>query len=284
MDFRPISIDKFPVLKEYVYDVYELRNDDDEFVYTTIPNGIIGISIALEGESFRYNNRNWHRDAPVDIFGMIQQPRPIRISPNFREIAIGFKPYVLRSLIDEQMFTLSNGQNASCYDLFDHSLLNRLVEKLFHATSDQLLASAINDFIAELLKYSVIEKRIAHAVQKISLYNQISVKEVAEEVNLSTTSLRNHFKNHIGISPKELIRLYRVKSALNVLSLGKDDTSLTKLAYDLGYYDQAHFIHHFKDSIGLSPKEYIENGRLAFDFYNYKRWKGDSFGILSKIA
>ncbi len=35
-----------------------------------------------------------------------------------------------------------------------------------------------------------------------------------------------------------------------------EDTDLPKLALDLGYFDQAHFIKDFKMMIGISPGEY----------------------------
>ena len=37
------------------------------------------------------------------------------------------------------------------------------------------------------------------------------------------------------------------------------------LAQDLEYYDQAHFIHDFKDICGLAPSLYLKN---KSDFYN----------------
>jgi hypothetical protein len=31
--------------------------------------------------------------------------------------------------------------------------------------------------------------------------------------------------------------------------------------------------------MGLSPKQYFNNDKLAFDFYNSGRWEGDIFGV-----
>lgn len=36
----------------------------------------------------------------------------------------------------------------------------------------------------------------------------------------------------------------------------KQYTNLTALAYDAGYYDQAHFIKDFKEFVGISPKQF----------------------------
>lgn len=50
--------------------------------------------------------------------------------------------------------------------------------------------------------------------------------------------------------------------------LNKQFTSLTTLAYEGEYYDQAHFIKDFKEFTGLSPKEfYGSNLTMSSLFY-----------------
>jgi AraC-like DNA-binding protein len=41
--------------------------------------------------------------------------------------------------------------------------------------------------------------------------------------------------------------------------LSRKFTSLTALAYECEYYDQAHFIKDFKEFTGLTPKEFYGN-------------------------
>ena len=41
--------------------------------------------------------------------------------------------------------------------------------------------------------------------------------------------------------------------------VNKEFTSLTSVAYDGDYYDQAHFIKDFKEFTGVSPKNFYAN-------------------------
>lgn len=49
----------------------------------------------------------------------------------------------------------------------------------------------------------------------------------------------------------------------------KDFHSLTTLAYEGNYYDQAHFIKNFKIFTGVSPKKFFDDQlRLSTFFFN----------------
>jgi hypothetical protein len=61
-------------------------------------------------------------------------------------------------------------------------------------------------------------------------------------------------KKWFGQSVTGVIRLSRFVDA--VASLHEDGTSLTELAYRLGYFDQAHFIRSFREFAGMTPGGY----------------------------
>ena len=55
----------------------------------------------------------------------------------------------------------------------------------------------------------------------------------------------------VGITPTAFFSVYRFNKSLGlVLSSGH---RLTSIAYDCGYYDQAHFIKEFKKFTGITP-------------------------------
>ncbi|MNW05908.1 DNA-binding transcriptional activator FeaR [compost metagenome] len=64
------------------------------------------------------------------------------------------------------------------------------------------------------------------------------------------------FDQYIGVSPKWVIRLYRIQDAAERLDNGTYG-ELVGLAMDLGYHDQAHFSKDFKNVTGQTPEEYL---------------------------
>lgn len=265
-----------PFLCEYAFDLYEIRTKE-ECIYTTAPNGIIGLSIILEGHMQTYQKGKWSKAPTASIFGLIRQPQLIKISSNFREIAIGFRPYFLQLLLSENMSDLSGGHNTDAYTLFCRQEVDRLCDSLSKARSNACILPAVEHFIKSQLQLQRNDQRLYTAVHLISSLKTVKVEDLASRLNISSASLRNHFREKVGISPKKLIRLSRIREALhqNINSV----PSLTTLGYDLGYFDQAHFIHDFKTTIGLAPGKYFNNKELIFDFYNFGRWKGDKFGL-----
>jgi hypothetical protein len=57
---------------------------------------------------------------------------------------------------------------------------------------------------------------------------------------------------------------------------------LLKWPIYLNYFDQAHFFKDFKNSIGISPKQYFLNSQLSSDFSDFQHWCYDSFENIIK--
>ena len=81
--------------------------------------------------------------------------------------------------------------------------------------------------------------------------------DLAARVELSTRSLERLFQKYVGVSPKWIIRRYRVHEACERVASGAAP-SWSALAQELGYFDQAHFIRDFKSQVGRTPAQYAE--------------------------
>lgn len=81
----------------------------------------------------------------------------------------------------------------------------------------------------------------------------IEVSELSRQLGVSDRTIRNHFYDHIGCSPKEYLRIVKLKQIAIQLMHSKD--SLTHIAYDNNYFDQAHFIREVKNITGQSPSQ-----------------------------
>ncbi|WP_438444881.1 AraC family transcriptional regulator [Gorillibacterium sp. sgz5001074] len=87
------------------------------------------------------------------------------------------------------------------------------------------------------------------------------VEPLAERFHLSPRVLQRLFLKYVGVSPKWVIRRYRLLEVADRLVQGAPP-SWPDLAADLGYYDQSHFIRDFKSMVGHTPEEYIRMSTL----------------------
>jgi AraC-like DNA-binding protein len=81
------------------------------------------------------------------------------------------------------------------------------------------------------------------------------VDQVASRFFMSQKALQRLFQAYIGLGPKALICRYRLHDAADRLA-ADPGADLARLAAELGWSDQAHFTHDFKDLIGFPPSEY----------------------------
>ncbi|GCD96923.1 helix-turn-helix domain-containing protein [Embleya hyalina] len=84
------------------------------------------------------------------------------------------------------------------------------------------------------------------------------VSEVCRHSHLSTRSLQRLFRHYLGISPKWLLRQYRLQTAAARLAAGLPQR-WTEIAVDLGYFDESHFARDFTQIVGVTPSSYARN-------------------------
>jgi AraC-like DNA-binding protein len=68
-------------------------------------------------------------------------------------------------------------------------------------------------------------------------------------------SLQRLFRKYVGVSPKWVIRRYRLHEAAERLK-GSRPPPLAELATSLGYADQAHFAREFKQVTGRTARSF----------------------------
>jgi AraC-like DNA-binding protein len=81
-----------------------------------------------------------------------------------------------------------------------------------------------------------------------------SVNYMAEQLNLSPKYLSDLLRQETGKTALELIHLYVISEAKNMLVAG--ERSVSEIAYQLGFENPPYFSRLFKKEVGISPKEY----------------------------
>lgn len=88
------------------------------------------------------------------------------------------------------------------------------------------------------------------------------VEDIVSRFDLGKRTLQRIFRRYVGVSPKWVIRRYRLIEAAGRLANGKA-ANWSAMALNLGYFDQAHFINDFKALVGTSPAEYVRKASSA---------------------
>lgn len=126
------------------------------------------------------------------------------------------------------------------FALFEKLLLARLGEE----SSDQ----------------AVVEYGIAQISQH---YGTLSIKALSDDIGISQNHLGTQFKRVVGVSTKELARLYRFEHVLRSIDVTRS-VDWTRIAQQCGYYDQSHFNKDFAAFTGHSPTGYLHLRRRVF--------------------
>lgn len=141
--------------------------------------------------------------------------------------------------LEEQMLSAnSTAQRIRVFEKF-------FFKKICSVKTDHLLDSAITE-----INNGHLNGHIGH---------------LAKKLNLSTKQLTRKFSNKIGLNPKQLVRISRLKKAVNLFT---QSCNLTSVAHQIGYYDQSHFIKDFKEFVGSTPTEYLKKRHLLNNLFD----------------
>lgn len=87
--------------------------------------------------------------------------------------------------------------------------------------------------------------------------SELSVDELASELNLSRSTFYRKIKGLTGYSPNEYVRLYRIKQATQLIH--SDRYTLAEIADITGFGTQSYFSSIFKKHLGMTPSEYRQS-------------------------
>lgn len=84
-----------------------------------------------------------------------------------------------------------------------------------------------------------------------------TVDDLVARTGIGRRSLQRLFNEYVGVSPKWVIRRYRLHELVERSNSG-EEPDWSQLALELGYFDQAHLINDFRSITGYSPTRYQE--------------------------
>ncbi|MDH3245523.1 MAG: helix-turn-helix transcriptional regulator [Saprospiraceae bacterium] len=235
---------------------------------TIVPDGCIEM-IFHYGDFYKQYLESGESIIQPRCFVIGQLTRPLEIRPtgktgifSVRFHPGGFIPYATIPIKEME------NKAVPLETLFDRDG-EEISEKILTARTTHKRISLIEAFLTKHLTDNETKDRIIKStVETILTANgQLPIHQLSEQLNINRRQLERRFSSTIGLSPKQLSKIVRLQASLKML-LNKQFTSLTALAYEGQYYDQAHFIKDFKELTGFTPKEfYRDNFTMSAQFY-----------------
>jgi AraC-like DNA-binding protein len=107
---------------------------------------------------------------------------------------------------------------------------------------------------------------VAFAVNEmIERPDAISIARMNDKIGYSKKHFAEMFRKQIGVTPKAYLKIMRFQKAVKTIDAAENIDWAT-VAFDCGFYDQAHFINDFKHFSGFTPVEY---SRIHSNYQNY---------------
>ncbi len=168
---------------------------------------------------------------------------------------VKFKPGGLRPFLDSPVSTLTD-QIIPANRIFGEAA-DALESRLLAVTTEVQRVDAASGFFQERIPPPDEMVRLAtRLVEQILTEPEIkAVEDLASRSGLGIRSLQRLFSEYVGISPKWVIRRYRLHELVDRLNSG-EDFNWPDLALELGYFDQAHLINDFRSIVGQPPDHY----------------------------
>lgn len=189
------------------------------------------------------------------VYGQISRFHNVISNGRIGILVVVFQPYGAHSLLNIPAHELTD-TIISLQDLWG-SEINILEESIVHANNNLDRINLIEQFLIKKLRKApdvIIEKAVDVVYQHHGL---ISMGQLTGHMQMNERLLERKFRENIGISPKNFAGTIRLQYFLKLLRNKSADTNLTNLAYECGYYDQAHLIREFRKHVGITPGKYI---------------------------
>lgn len=184
---------------------------------------------------------------------MVQGPHPrlyigVRLAPGFAQAAFR----VPASALTDQRVD---------YELVDRQSAAH-VDALSGASDAECVATAFEIVRRRLARGSAVSISVRAAVRRIiQTDGNLKVATLAAEIGVTRQQLARQFAAHVGLTPKQFSRVMRARAALARAAAARQahprNVDWGAIAYELGYYDQPHFIDDFKELTGQTPGEWL---------------------------
>ncbi len=235
-----------PSLQQLIYCYWELKTARPlqvDFSYRVVADGCMDILMEMNNPDQSY------------ITGLATSYIEFPIGPYFHYVGIRFLPGGFPRMFGVNASTLTNRFEdlKSVVPKLSDFLTGQFVEK---QGQDSIKISLDEYFLPYIAQPLEEDDRVLDAM-KVILEQRGQIPVAQLDTGLSPRQLRRRFHFYLGDSAKTFTKVVRFQQFLQAKP-SRQALKQDKLFYDVGYYDQAHFIKEFKHFYGITPNQALE--------------------------
>ena len=184
------------------------------------------------------------------LHGLVTKGDVLEFQPGARYLGVRFRPGYLPGCLGVSLPELVNAR----VSLGDLPKCAPLIERMAEAGDFLERVELLRGFIGERWHSHLLLRQLMDLVEAQD--GTVRVQELEERSLYSARYIRKVFDDNIGLSPKAFARCVRFQRLIGTMN-SADCPSLSDLAADFGYFDQAHFSRDFKELTSVTPREYF---------------------------
>jgi len=250
MQFFPSDTLK-PFVKSYTVITID-RDLTDEVFY---PSGYVDLVINVsEGSATTTIDGRTRKMPGVELLGHLTLPSRLTVSKGTSVLIARIYPYAASLFFPNPMSEFTNFAT-DAYGIFS-TAINDFYYRLMDGPSLAGKVKALDRWLTAKLAHNERRYKKAHLVGQVCRHicttgDGFDSAALTNSYGVSERYLQKLFLDRVGIAPSAFFSVYRFNKSLGqVLS---SNLPLTSIAYDCGYYDQAHFIKEFRKFTGITP-------------------------------
>jgi AraC-like DNA-binding protein len=232
---------------------------------TLVPNGCFNIAfITGQGVTAKWGKDVIDLNKGIYFCGQATQSVDIEILPGTKVNMVQIFPWTVSMFTD---FNMKLCRNKIIPINYINKDFEREAKEINHSDENHIM-----DFLDNRLKSFLIKKEHSLLVHKscviiMKTMGQCSIKDLSSQLGCSSRHLQILFLKYIGLSPKEFSIIIKLRNAIDGIAFPSASKcrSMTCLALDNDFYDQAHFNNTFKTIVKTLPGKFTPSGFiLAF--------------------
>lgn len=190
----------------------------------------------------------------VKLLGPVSKIYSYKMEGVGRIIGVKFECGALKELLPLPIEEYVN-REILAKEIFGSDLEDTLIP-LYEYANDSAIIRHIQDYLASFVQPITKQKATTQSLVSLIKNNEniYTVTQVASYANISSRAVQRYFSKYVGLSPKWLIRKYRLSRVLDELE--NNSVSTLDIVTQLEYVDQSHLIRDFKEILGITPSRY----------------------------